>query len=289
MGEFSRILLIHALFRRTWEVENYFQQPLTLWNPTAERQDIKKLEASVPIWLPGISTYSKWRNSACDCLDILHWHANSVIGAASGMEHTTVLHLHLARVILLTPFRRIVNLAIYIAGETTSRTEADIMSDRQHIQRWATEDQYKARLAMIHAGVVFWHVRRYSADGFYEPSSVLLATLALWAYGTFAPHTSGLTQDGDSPPSDLDAESYPTAMQLDRPADDELVQLFVKRGAFMQANITGVGDLCSARGPGRVLLEGRKVLVRLRCWGYSRRAIGVLTALAQICQQGSAS
>ncbi len=257
-GEFSRILCIHALFRRTWEVENYFKQPLTLWTPTAEKQDIETIENYIPIWLPGVPTYSKWRNSACDCLDILHWHANSVIGAASGMEHPTVLHLHLARIILLTPIQQILDLAnILTKSKPSLEDRSKVTSLRQHIRRWALEDQHKARLATIHAGVLFWHVRRYSSDAFYEPSSVLLATLSLWAYGTFAPHTSPKPRinnnatniSPNSPTDDDDADPeasslFPTSIQLDRPADDELVQLFVKRGASMRANITGVGNLC---------------------------------------------
>lgn len=290
MGEFSRILCIHALFRRTWEVESYFQQPLTLWSPAAEKQDLKSKETTTPVWLPGIQTYSKWRNAACDCLDILHWHANSVIGVASGMEHPTVLHLHLARVILLTPFRQITQLANMMTNKTTPRTEREISRVRNLIKRWTVDDQHKARLAMIHAGVLFWHVRRYSADGFYEPSSVFLATIALWAYGTFTQYTSGLTKalpDGQSQGEEEDdAESlYPTSIQLDRPADDELVQLFVKRGSMMKANITGVGNICSKKGPGRVLLEGRKSLLDLKCWGQSRRAVRTLGLLAEVSQR----
>lgn len=274
-------------------MENYFKQPLTLWTPTAEKQDISTIERSTPVWLPGIPTYAKWRNSACDCLDILHWHANSVIGAASGMEHPTVLHLHLARVILLTPFRQILQLAQLMASELQPNNELDATSLRKHIQRWVTEDQHKARLAMIHAGVLFWHVRRYSADGFYEPSSVLLATLALWAYGSFAQPTSGFSalRDGESPQAeDDDVEAlFPTSMQLDRPADDELVQLFVKRGASMRANITGVGNLCSSKGPVRVLVEGRNLLAGLKTWGYSRQAIRTLSALIEVLRPEVAS
>lgn len=283
-GEFSRILCVHALFRRTWEVETYFKQPLTLWTPTAEKQDISTIDRSTPVWLPGISTYAKWRNSACDCLDILHWHANSVIGAASGMEHPTVLHLHLARVILLTPFRQILQLAQLMTSELQASDEVDIPSLRRHIQRWVIEDQHKARLAMIHAGVLFWHVRRFSTDAFYEPSSVLLATLALWAFGSFAPPSGPSPQmEGESPQGEDDAESlFPTSMQLDRPADDELVQLFVKRGASMKANITGVGNLCSSKGPVRVLVEGRNLLAGLKTWGTGRQAIRTLSALIKI-------
>ncbi|KAH7418323.1 C2H2 transcription factor-like protein [Cadophora sp. MPI-SDFR-AT-0126] len=295
-GEFSRILCVHALFHRTWEVEKYFKQPLTLWTPTAEKQSIETIQHSIPIWLPGNQMYSKWRNSACDCLDILHWHANSVIGAASGMEHPTVLHLHLARVVLLTPVQEILNLTKLLIDTSTLANELQVTTLRKHVQRWALEDQHKARLAMIHAGVLFWHVRRYSSDAFHEPSSVLLATLALWAYGTFAPHTppkhsninnstspSSVPQDSDQ---DAEATSlFPTSIQLDRPADDELVQLFVKRGQSMRANITGVGNLCSAKGPLRVLNEGQNLLKGLKLWGEGKRGIEKLRKLSEVCMQ----
>lgn len=286
MGEFSRILCIHALFRRTWEVEEYFTQPLTPWVPTADKQSIKVIQKSTPIRLPSIQTYSKWRNSACDVLDILHWHANSVIGATSGMEHPTVLHLHLARVILLTPIQKIVLLSRLMASEDSSHVVSDIEAATRDVQSWALEDQHKSRLAMIHAGVLFWHVRRYSVDAFYEPSSVFLATLAMWAYGSFAAQTAEKATESISPHDSEDSESlFPTAMQLDRPADDELVQLFVKRGATMKANITGVGNLRSVKGPVRVLTEGRRLLLGLKCWRYSQNFVWALTALIKACQK----
>jgi hypothetical protein len=50
----------------------------------------------------------------------------------------------------------------------------------------------------------------------------------------------------------------------------------------MQANITGVGNLCSLKGPEYVILEGRKLLLGLRFWRYSRRAIDTLTLMAQL-------
>lgn len=290
MGEFSRILCIHALFRRTWEVEDYFKQSLTPWVPTAEKQSIKVIHQSTPIRLPTIQTYSKWRNSACDVLDILHWHANSVIGATSGMEHPTVLHLHLARVVLLTPIQKIIRLAHLMVAEASASATSEITAATRDVQGWALEDQHKSRLAMIHAGVLFWHVRRYSVDAFYEPSSVFLATLAMWAYGTFAARTVEKAKEGESLHESEDSESlFPTAMQLDRPADDELVQLFVKRGASMKANITGVGNLRSEKGPVRVLTEGRRLLLGLKCWRYSQNFIWTLTALIKACQQETPS
>ncbi|KAM0154533.1 hypothetical protein ACHAPG_006484 [Botrytis cinerea] len=282
-GEFSRILLIHGLFRRTWEVSNYLSQPLTQWTPAASKLPFQHT-TSIPIWLPGIQTYTNWRNSACDCLDILHWHANSVIGAASGMEHPTVLHLHLARVVLLTPFLHILKLAEYLAssqttpishlGDPDQEIEDEILQSRSYVKRWATEDQHKARLAIIHAGALFWHVRRFSIDAFYEAEAVYLATLALWAYGLFAECKGGVyrserngerysnTRDAlekvdgerrtEREERDEDEEEeeeqfynpYPSSMQLDRPADDEL-------GSGDEGAGYGGGEFVCGGGEGR--------------------------------------
>jgi hypothetical protein len=192
------------------------------------------------------------------------------------MEHPTTLHLHVARVVLLTPFREITRLASSVVDENSPET----IAAKKLVQRWAAEDHYKARLAMIHAGVLFWHVRRYSADGFYESSSVFLATLALWAYGTFSKTTPVQNHREESPSSGPDAEiPFPTSIQLDRPADDELVQLFVKRGASMRAKILGVGDVCGPKGPERILIAGRKLLLDLKCWGISRQYVATLRHL----------
>lgn len=233
-------------------------------------------------WLPGVPLYTKWRNSACDSLDVLHWSANAVIGVNSGMEHPTVLHLHVSRVILLTPFRSIRRVAAAMAGDT-SQSEERISQDRLQVERWARYDQYKARLAMIHAGVLFWHIRHYSAAGFYESHTLVLAILALWAYGTYSPsQPKGDMEDEILPDGDA---FIPSSINLDRPADDEIVQLFVRRGSQMQALITGVGDLCGPKGPEKVLNIGCKLLSRLSNWGCGKEHIALVQKLAEMYKQ----
>ncbi|KXT05791.1 hypothetical protein AC578_1067 [Pseudocercospora eumusae] len=266
-GEFARVVIIHGLYQRLWEVERYYEDPLSQWTPTANRQSSSELLPQAPIWLPSISTFTKWQNSACDALDILHWQANATIGQASGLEHPTVLHLHLARIILLTPYKQIVELARAFISASAHTESAK--ANQQLIQRWAIQHQFKARLAIIHAGVVFWHVRRYSIDGFYEPPAVGLAALILWAFGTYhkargrsaAPTSSDQTparaqeqQTRERSPESDDAKCE--IILLDRPTDDELVQQFIRNGHTMQAHLTGVGDLYAAKGPERALTQG---------------------------------
>ncbi|OQV07725.1 Fungal specific transcription factor domain-containing protein [Cladophialophora immunda] len=260
MGEFSHILLIHGLFHRTWEVEVMVTQSLSHFEPSAQKQASDDLQPKLPIWPPGVPFFSRWRNAACDCLDLLHWSANATIGAASGIEHPTVLHLHLARIVLLTPLNDIVLYSHYLirsSGEATrlfpsvSSTEAE--EHRQLIQRWAIQDQYKARLAAIHAGVVFWHVRLYSINGFYESTAVALAALVFWALSAFSPKKPKLRKQ------------------------------FVRQGHAMRANMTGVGDLFGPKGARKVLAEGQKLLLTLSSWrGITDYWLRVLNRLEKV-------
>ena len=223
----------------------------------------------------------KWRNSACDCLDVLHSRANAKIGEASGMEHPTVMHLHLARVVLLSPHKSLLRFAEHLAGRNRLQPEGNTDHHKQMIRRWAAQDQYKARLAMIHSGVMFWHLRRFSAGGYYEADALGLACLALWGFSIFSDrrnelsaassnangqHTSGAGNAERMEHSDSDDSEVCDIILLDRPTDDELVQQFVRRGQKMKAHMNGVGDLYSERAPEKVLVEGRKILATLAGW-----------------------
>ncbi|KAJ5160007.1 uncharacterized protein N7482_007011 [Penicillium canariense] len=284
IGEFSHILLIHALYHRMWEVGDYFRRPLSFWNPTAKKQSRETAIPSGSVWLPGIPSYSKWRNSACDCLDILHWTANSTVAKAAGLEHPTILHLHAARLILLAPFREIRSLATSLATDKLRWSKRHQAIEWQYIWRWIKHDQYKARLSIIHAGVTLWHVRRYSTNAFHEPVAAFLAVLTLWAYGSchaYAPQDSSpYTQASRNEPS-----QEPSFIHLDRPCDDELVQLFVREGHSMRGNITGVGDICAPEGPERILRIGCEVLSGLAAWRLSKRFISILTRLAGLASR----
>jgi hypothetical protein len=48
----------------------------------------------------------------------------------------------------------------------------------------------------------------------------------------------------------------------------------------MRAFITGVGNICGPEGPGRILREGKKILLTVsRSWGRTRDYVNVLIAL----------
>lgn len=281
ISEFSYILLIHALYHRMWEVGDSSRRPLSFWNPTAKKQSRETAIPSGSVWLPGIPSYSKWRNSSCDCLDILHWTANSTVTRAAGLEHPTVIHLHVSRLVLLTPFREIRSLVTSLALEKIRWPEHKRTIDWHYIWRWVKHDQYKARLAITHAGATLWHIQRYPTNAFHDPGAAFLAVLTLWAYG----YCGGPMKQVANPHAEPDSDQ--SFIHLDRPCEDELIQIFVRKGQNMKGIITGVGDICGPGGPEKILRIGCELLTGLTSWGISKRFISILTSLAEIVSRNS--
>jgi hypothetical protein len=155
---------------------------------------------------------------------------------------------------------------------------------------------------MIHCGCVFWHLRRFSKSAFYESQSVLLATLALWAYSYYASRSrtedpqTGVDQ-GDTSPSAADPASVPSAFAssnadpafiwLDRPNDDEMVQCFVRSGRpdHMKAYVSGVGDIYEPEAPAKILLAGLNILETVSyAWGRDVQNVDLLQQAARFMQ-----
>ncbi|KAF4978134.1 hypothetical protein FZEAL_5432 [Fusarium zealandicum] len=350
LGEFSRIVLLHGVYREVFQLKSYFQRSLVSWNPSEHslRDDkhnqgqgsTPAAESNKTMLPPNDSSLLTWRNAAMDCVDTLHWAANATIALLSGAEHPTVMHLHLARVVILAPHKSIMTLALSVVSPEKVSIERSCLPTHQEavdaereVLQWAQRDESKARLVALHCGCFYWHIRRYSTMAFYEPISVFLATLSLWAYSYYSSkiddqqvHESP-TEDGnrsgsasrnqspehDNTPGDNNAfvtdmnpspqvpdafnehapekkqrvSSYsadpdPTFIRLDRPNDDEMVQLFVRSGrrSNMRAFITGVGDIYGPEGPVRILREGRKILGTISiAWGRTKRYSDILEAM----------
>lgn len=262
----------------------------------------------------GRALLNSWRNAALDCVDVLHWAANGVIAQQAGIEHATVLHLHLSRAVILAPLDQIQilaeSIAAYVQGSVfkalDGSTRHTAMIAERDILEWAQRDQSKARLAVLHSGCLFWHLRRYSCRAFHEPISVFLATLTIWAYSSYASriqrttaHDNGHSGDesrevsrgvdeAQSPDFDSESTSVPSFIHLDRPNDDEMVQAFVRFGtsSTMRANIAGVGNIYSTKGPAKVLREGRRLLAAVStAWGRTGRYVSTLDGLERVAAE----
>jgi hypothetical protein len=260
LGEFSNALLVNAIYRNTHSILLREHSPLNSWTPSAAVKQLVNDDPSPnqPFWFPATPTTTKWRNSACDCLDVLHWPANSRIAERSGSEDHIILHLHLARLIILTPTEHIQKLAsTTILTHTNSGSSGISMRLTRHgILQWAVRDRYKVRLSVIHCGALYWHIRRYSRNSILEPYAIYLATLILWAFST----SMQLSEVVDAIAQDCEGVPEPRFLHLDRPLDDELVQTFVRAGHKMSAYISNVGNILDQGAPTRILQEGISLL-----------------------------
>jgi hypothetical protein len=311
VSEFSNILIIHGIWRRTKEVIDQNHTQLSNWVPSASIQARKAQQSALTeTWPPSSPTLSKWRNSACDCLDILHWRANSKAAGSGGLEHPTIMHLHLSRLILLTPVAHIQTLATNSSNTNVSNAalNREFTEASSYVLRWAMNDSFKARLAVIHAGALFWHIRRYSRRGFLEPFAIYTATLTIWAYSIsvqFAKQREEL-QAAPSPEteqpttSERDEELYLelNIIYIDRPCDDEMVQLYLRHGDKMSAHMARVGVITETSAPSHIVREGIRLLENgiadrqdrseMGTWEVDGVYVEVLATLAQTMEQKSA-
>ncbi|EWY88087.1 hypothetical protein FOYG_09435 [Fusarium oxysporum NRRL 32931] len=306
LTEFGNIVLIYAVCARTKEAAYQYGTALSRWTPVAHVEPRKESVSMTETWPPTLEMVTRWRNSACDAFDILHWKANGKAANAGGTEHPTILHLHLSRLYILTPtkhFQKVAASAVLRQNDNKLQNNMEYSEACNHIQRWANIDQYKARLSIIHAGALLWHVRRYSSNDFIEPHAIYLATLSIWAYSVFnAPRTESQQEHGDavsrSVPASGDRESQgsvgnneaeseeepdPTFIHLDRPCDDEMVQVYIRLGHKMAGHMQRVGNICSPNAPPKILREGIRMLSHARAknkeWGIEASYVKGLTSL----------
>ncbi|KAL9566493.1 hypothetical protein ACKAV7_009408 [Fusarium commune] len=306
LTEFGNIVLIYAVCARTKEAAYQYGTALSRWTPVAHVEPRKESVSVIETWPPTLEMVTRWRNSACDAFDILHWKANGKAANAGGTEHPTILHLHLSRLYILTPtkhFQKVTASAVLRQNDNELQNNMEYSEACNHIQRWANIDQYKARLSIVHAGALLWHVRRYSSNDFIEPHAIYLATLSIWAYSVFnTPRTKSQQQYGDvvsrSVPASGERESNgsvgnneveseeepdPTFIHLDRPCDDEMVQVYIRLGHKMAGHMQRVGNICSPNAPPKILKEGIRMLSHARAknkeWGIETSYVKGLTSL----------
>jgi hypothetical protein len=60
---------------------------------------------------------------------------------------------------------------------------------------------------------------------------------------------------------EIESDPEPSFIHLDRPCDDELVQIYVRLGHKTSGYMSGVGNICSPGAPAKILREGIKLLL----------------------------
>lgn len=313
LTQLGHTLLVYGLFYQSRQMKKHLQHLARSCNHgSTEALEIAPEKHFSFHDLLDLSSWVSWRNQMCDCLDVLHRHANGVTGHAGGFQEPLVLHLHLARVILLSPCSEIQSVARFLScgkPEQHRQYGKDNMTDVQYtklltaLRVWLSHDKYKMRLAVIHAAGIFWHIRRYSVQSFHEPAALFLAALTIWSFCLrtkflcLLPTDPHLQPEGShlmphiSPGDDAEnieheASSDISRVYIDRVLDDELVQTLVLGRGPVEMYMSRIGDLNMAEAPVKVLNEAAR-LMELRCsiWPISKFYYERLLILADPLRQ----
>ncbi|CAH0055209.1 unnamed protein product [Clonostachys solani] len=299
--EFGTTIIIHFLLCRRWAADQFLGDRLALDYQSPHHTQLPPRDR----YLGSVPEYAKWRNYTCDCLDVLHFESAGLSVRRGGFEDSVFLHLHMSRLVILVPVAELLEYAHENINMSSSqflphhlyRLNRPDTKWRQAILTWVNQDRYKARLAVIHAGALFWHVRRYSSHALVEPFAVFLAALVLWAFVSArgsepaknsssgndenisqSLEATGLPATHDTPKQ---TRRMPSTIQIDRPVDDELVQHFIRSGDHMRISMEGVDDLYSKQGPLQILREAVGVLLEhSSVWTISESYATYLDAIA---------
>lgn len=327
ISQFASIGCIYAFLQHHWDmiqhVETLFHEPIS------RNTDETGYKSALLPYVAADLQFTRWRNKACDCLDVLHWDALGNSAKAAGLEGPIFLHLHLSRLFLLTPVKELLVIAeeripdrFYVQmPHNVAWRRVNLRLSRKVIKTWAHRDRYKARLAVIHAGASFWHVRRYATDSFVQPFVIYLAAIVIHFFAHLSidrrttPETNGTASSktpilyegnadntnpaptqSDTPdsirsrPRPLRASRMPTHCYIDRPIDDELVQYFVRNGETkITPCVEAIDNLCSAAGARQILREAAALLeAETLVWPMARKYAMALEAMVQGGYDGEA-
>ncbi|QGI83462.1 hypothetical protein CEK25_010191 [Fusarium fujikuroi] len=294
LTEFGNIVLIYAVCARTKEAAYQYGTALSRWTPVAHVEPRRESVSVTETWPPTLEMVTRWRNSACDAFDILHWKANGKAANAGGTEHPTILHLHLSRLYILTPTKHFQK----VAASAVLRQNVNELQNNMEYSEGPTSTSIRqgcpSSMLALCCGI---------SNDFIEPHAIYLATLSIWAYSVFnTPRTESQQQHGDavsrSAPASGDRESQgsvgtnevdseeepdPTFIHLDRPCDDEMVQVYISRGHKIAGHMQRVGNICSPNAPPKILKEGIRILSHARAknkeWGIEASYVKGLTSL----------
>lgn len=260
VGDYAFNILSHAIYHNTVIVLLYGQLAPSLSMPIAVEGDYNQLNPEFDDTASTPPIASKWRNDALSCLDLFLHRAVQKVAENNGVEHSTIMFLHLARQIVLAPTT---NFQAFATGMLTAQQPDSGHHDartfrntREAVLKWITKDQFKARLTLVTAGKIFWHVRNYSRNSFLEPHAIFLSTLVLWSF-CICIQLPEVVAALDESLVDRPTVSF---IHLDGPLEDELVQTFAERGHGMNVFVSDVGNLREPGAASKVLLQGIALL-----------------------------
>ncbi|KAI9689704.1 MAG: hypothetical protein M1820_010074 [Bogoriella megaspora] len=259
VGDLARIMLVQAIHSTAWGLRRTFKN--TLIDHLSPLNDAQCRLTLQQQWMSILEEIAK----------------NSVVTDDQASIAATVrVHMHHVALLLYAP---LTELLAFARSQVNSSTRQDAV--HQKLLVWVQDDHGRtARRAVVHASVIFGLIRASSHSSFYEPFSVIISTLTIWAYIQLAPSNASTSAaiGRAGPPASIGSNRQQT-IRLDKIKTQDVVQAWVEFGAELRGHITDVGNITGPGAGQRLLHVACRTLKGLESWALSNGFARVLAIL----------
>lgn len=258
VGDLARIMIVQAVFATTWSVRRAFNNPLI--------QQLSPLAETPRRW----HLQGQWRSM----LDTLAAHP-MMADESSTMASTVRCQTHHVTLLVYAP---LTELLAFAGAEVSSSDKKEVI--HQKLLAWVQDDNGRvARRAVLHASIIFNLIRTNSKSAFFEPFALLISTLTIWVYIQLKPTLDANVQTQIRRASISEREKQKT-VRLDKPKDEQAMQMWVEDGADLRGHISDVGNIAGPGAGQRLLQVACKMLVEMEAWPLSQGFARVLSILS---------
>ena len=257
VGDLARTMIVQAIFATAWNVRQAFKNPLT--------QHLSPLADTTCRW----RLQDQWRSM----LDKLAAHP-IMANESSPMAATVRNHTYHVMLLVYAP---LTELLAFAGAEVSSSDKKEVI--HQKLLAWIQDDNGRiVRRAILYASIIFNYIRTSSKSAFFEPFALLISTLTIWVYIQLKPTLETNVQPHIWRASISEREKQKT-VRLDKPKDEQMVQMWIEDGAGLRGHISDVGNIMGPGAGQRLLQVACRALLAMEAWPLSQGFARVLSIL----------
>ncbi|RAH53310.1 hypothetical protein BO85DRAFT_504517 [Aspergillus piperis CBS 112811] len=186
--------------------------------------------------------------------------APSLIANVSDMRKT---FFHLLFILRYLPLEKLYTYSGWYASED------DITSARSYLRTWLQNNPELSRECVSHAGALIGKIRSSPTLSCYDPFSLLISVMFLWAFERLKPDSPV------APEESLQDREPAVIFRIDQCDEETIRERWLRGDPGVLVHITGVGLLSSAGGTRRLLQEFLRIIKSRTGWPTLCRGLAV--------------
>ncbi|OJZ85544.1 hypothetical protein ASPFODRAFT_46576 [Aspergillus luchuensis CBS 106.47] len=186
--------------------------------------------------------------------------APSLIANVSDMRKT---FFHLLFILRYLPLEKLYTYSGWYASED------DITSARSYLRTWLQNNPELSRECVSHAGALIGKIRSFPTLSCYDPFSLLISVMFLWAFERLKPDSPV------APEESLQDREPAIIFRIDQCDEETIRERWLRGDPRVLVHITGVGLLSSTGGTRRLLQEFLRIIKSRTGWPTLCRGLAV--------------